>query len=204
MDKITITAKDVPAYGDYFGKGETVQLPDGYSAHIRMDYDTDNGAPWENSDGHGLVSEWTTRDKLPGELVLSEDSHGRSKRFYDFAGSVKIARRDGWDAAPYGQGTKGERAHRAAMADYGYLRAWCNNDWHYVGVIIDLQRNGETVENDSCWGIETHEDYHLEWTAEQLTYMINADRTARAKAALAQRKETRERKYWACRDVVTA
>lgn len=203
MKTIAVSIQDVPNYGDYHGAGEIIKLPDGYTAIVRMDYDADFGAPWENCDGHGIVSEWTSRDKKPGEFVLSEDSRGRSKRFYDFAQSVKIARRDGWDTAPYGQGTNGERAHRAAMADFEYLRAWCRDDWHYVIVSIELQRNGETVADDSCGGIETFRDYWREWTAEQLRYHVNADRTARANAAVHSRKETRERNYWACRDVVT-
>lgn len=201
MDKFTITAKDVPAYGDYFGEGESIELPDGYTARVRMNYDTDESAPWENYDGHGVVSEWTDRAKRSGEWVLLEDR--RMKRYYAFAESVKIARRDGWDTMPYGQGTKGERAHRATMADFEYLRQWCNGDWYYVGVTVELMRNGETVAEDSCWGIETFKDYHIEWTAERLQWHINADRTARANAALTKRKETRERKFWAYRDVVT-
>jgi len=35
--------------------------------------------PWREHDGHGAVSDWTSRDKKPGELVLNED--GRDKRF---------------------------------------------------------------------------------------------------------------------------
>lgn len=58
------------------------------------EHDSDSGAPWDNSDGHGPVSDWTTRDKLPGELILSSDRS--SKRFYDFAAAVQIARKDGW------------------------------------------------------------------------------------------------------------
>lgn len=202
MQKLTISTKDIPAYADYFEKGEIIDLQDGYSALVRMTQDADHDAPWDDCDGHGIVSEWTTRDKMPGELVLSES--GKNKRFYDFAASIKIARRDGWDAEPYKTGTKGEQAHRAVMSDYNFLRAWCNDEWCYVGVIIELRRNGVTVSDDSCWGIETFKDYHLEWTAEQLTYMVNADRKERAESAIARRKENKERIFWACRDVVTA
>ena len=52
-----------------------------------------HGLPWEENDGHGIVSEWTSRDKRAGELVLN--SNRGSKRFYDYAGTLKIAKRDG-------------------------------------------------------------------------------------------------------------
>lgn len=60
--------------------------------------DEDHGAPWEEEDGHGPVSEWTARAKLPGELVLCED-HG-CRRYYDFAAACRIARRDSWGFLP--------------------------------------------------------------------------------------------------------
>jgi hypothetical protein len=63
--------------------------------------DDDHGAPWDEEDGHGPVTGWESRGKRPGEMVLSEDSRGRAKRFYDFAEAVRIARRDGWGHLPY-------------------------------------------------------------------------------------------------------
>lgn len=82
-----------------FYPGETFEFEHNGVAYVATIVHSDmHGAPWEEEDGHGDVSEWTTRDKLPGELVLSED--GRSKRFYDFAGACKIARRDGWGFLP--------------------------------------------------------------------------------------------------------
>lgn len=82
-----------------FYPDETLEFEhDGVAYVATIESDDTHGAPWKEEDGHGDVSEWTTRDKLPGELVLSED--GRSKRFYDFAGACKIARRDGWGFLP--------------------------------------------------------------------------------------------------------
>lgn len=82
-----------------FYDGETFEFEHNGVAYVAtIESDDTHGAPWEEEDGHGDVSEWTRRDKLPGELVLSED--GRSKRFYDFAGACKIARRDGWGFLP--------------------------------------------------------------------------------------------------------
>jgi len=82
-----------------FYDGETFEFEhDGVAYVAAVEHDGDHGAPWKEEDGHGNVSEWTRRDKLPGELVLSEE--GRSKRFYDFAGACKTARRDGWGFLP--------------------------------------------------------------------------------------------------------
>jgi hypothetical protein len=141
---------------------------DGRDFARRTEDDFDYGAPWEECDGHGPVSDWTTRAKAPGEMILCED-RGR-RRLYDFAGAVKIARRDGWDAKPYG-GKPGEKAHRAAMADFDYLRRWCNDQWRYVGVIVAPVCSccGEISEGESVsvWGIESDcVDYLLEVSEE--------------------------------------
>lgn len=129
---------------------------------VKFERDEDAGAPWDNSEGHGAVSEWTTRDKLPGELVLNSDRG--SKRFYDFAEACKTARADGWDAAPHNDGTESKRqqAAKAALADFEYLRQWCANQWEYVGVIVTLldDEGEETEVSDSLWCVETFGDNH--------------------------------------------
>lgn len=133
------------------------------SFRVEWFYDHDSDAPWDREDVHGPVSDWTTRDKKPGEMVLCADR--RSKRFYDFAEAVKIARRDGWDTAPYKWPSDGARAHAAAMADFDYLRRWCNDDWHYCGIVVTLlNADGEPDSVDaSLWGIESDSpDYHDE------------------------------------------
>jgi hypothetical protein len=148
-------------------------------------YDDTGEVPWEMCDGHGPVSEWrryskgySDYPKAPGELVLCQD--GGHARFYDFEAAVKLARKDGWDTAPYKQGTPGERAHRAAMADYKYLADWCNNRWYYVGVIVE---HGDKCE--SCWGIESFADEYLKETARGLADAIRHQ-------LLAERKQARE------------
>jgi hypothetical protein len=102
----------------------------------RVDYSYDNtiGAPWEEYDGHGVVSEWTTREKRPSERVLA--SEGRTRRYYDVALSQMRAISDGWVAAPYDVGTPRQRAARAVEADYRRLKAWCNDKWYWMEVII--------------------------------------------------------------------
>lgn len=124
--------------------------------------DLDQGPPWQVNDGHGPVSEWTRRAKRPGERVLVADIGG-SKRFYGVQEATKTARRDGWDAEPFGTGTPGQRAARAVEADFQRLKDWCDSRWYYIGVTITLI-DGQDDEPDkavlwgvncSLWGIES-------------------------------------------------
>ena len=146
------------------------------TAVIAIVRDDCSDAPWEREDGHGEVTDWTSRAKAPGELVLNED-YG-SYRYYDFTGACELALRDGWGSEPFdipGE-TRKQRAARAARADYERLRRWCNDDWYYIGVcLFELPRDG--VERDpehiadaapfgilkhaALWGIESDSpDYH--------------------------------------------
>ena len=142
---------------------------------FRVDYRFDESAdaPWERGDMLGEVSDWTTRDKGPGERVLNTDRS--SKRYYDFAGAVKNAKEQGADAEPF-TGTAGERAARAAEAEYEYLRRWCNDQWHYVGVIVTLldDEGEDTSYDESVWGIEDDSLEYLAETAEELAGEILA------------------------------
>lgn len=151
--------------------GESIALTfEGWRIVATIHDDDDNTPPWKQEDGHGEVSDWTTRDKAPGELVLNED--GRSKWFYDFAGAVKTAKRDGWNAAPFDDGlTGGAKAAKAARADYERLRAWCNDDWRYIGVALqvwfeDIQLTDEY--GAALWGIESDAGEYCTETANEL------------------------------------
>jgi hypothetical protein len=134
-------------------KTDTVETH-GKTYRVRWVYDHDQGAPWEECDGHGIVTEWERRPKKPGEMILNEDRG--SKRFYDFQASVKRAKAEGWNISPYDWPTKGAQAHAAVMADYEYLRRWCNDQWHYCGIVVTLlDDDGEETDiSASLWGIE--------------------------------------------------
>lgn len=200
----------------------------GHNFRVSMATDCDTGAPWIEHDGHGIVSDWTSRDKKPGELVLACDGRGRARngvrRFYDFAETVKIARRDGWGIAPYkldierganglmranAQWFEGRQLvaiqtdwsddindatrqayamHRAtfpsartyaaaaAMADFERLRAWCADEWYWVGVTVELLDDfGDAMgETESLWGIESDADEHIGEVARELAGEIIA------------------------------
>lgn len=129
---------------------------DGFRFLIETERDIGAGAPWEEEDFHGPVSNWTTRDKSPGELVLNTDR--RSNRFYDFAEACRIALREGWGARGEEPGmTKRQIAALAAREDYERLKAWCDDEWGYVGVVVTLL-DVDGRETDFCaslWGIES-------------------------------------------------
>lgn len=135
----------------------------GYTAKIAIHQDEDSGPPWKQDDGHGVISEWTTRDKRAGERVLN--SSGNSKQFYDFAASVDLAKRDGWGlseahkaelANKLGrQPTRKEIIAAAVESDYKFVRGWCDNEWCYQGYTTEIETpDGETFDGDSCWGYE--------------------------------------------------
>lgn len=126
------------------------RLVDGLRFRVEWHYDEDTGAPWWEHDGHGIVTDWERRNKRPGEMVLCSDRF--IHRFYDYQASVRLALQDGWNTAPYQFRTKREQAAAAAMADFKRLRAWCNDEWHWCGVVVKMLDSD--IEH-SLWGIES-------------------------------------------------
>lgn len=186
----------------YLYDGETFERG-GRTFKVTFPYDDSGEAPWERAEGHGPVSDWTRRNKVPGERVLSRDRG--LKRFYDYAEAIKIAKRDGWglgeqelNALHSKLGKEPTRKQIAACAvekDYEYLRRWCDNQWWYVGVVVELldaDGNG-TGETESVWGIESDAYAYLAETANELADQINARLDT----------EAAEAAFWAERDVVT-
>lgn len=154
---------------DFRFDGDRVTMPDGWYVEFKSEYDSDHGAPWEEECGHGPVSDWVCRDKYAGERVMCSDHS--SKRYYDFAEAMKIAKRDGWglnDAelakltARLGHApTKGQIIEAAVEADFQYLKDWCDNKWHYIGVIVTLfDPDGVPQDDSSLWGVEDCGDYY--------------------------------------------
>ena len=103
---------------------------DGTAYRIEYHFDSDADLPWEGCDGHGIVSEWTLRDKRPGERVLCSDR--QSKRYYDVQATSEKAKREGWGIAPeLDKGlTQKQITALAVENDFQYLRGFCNDQWH--------------------------------------------------------------------------
>jgi hypothetical protein len=167
------------------GHGDVIRVQ-GRTFVMAIAPDDAMGPPWEEHDGHGVVSEWTTRGKAPGERVLNQD--GRSYRYYDVAESTRIAKRDAWGLGPDAMAELGRKLGRtptrkqviaaAVESDFERLRQWCNDVWHWCGVCLfdmprdGVERNPEHVANAlpfgildhrALWGIESDSpDYHAE------------------------------------------
>lgn len=186
----TLTSDEMPRLTP-----ETLELENGMTLRVDCEYDVDHEAPWEDGEGRGEVSEWTTRDKRSGERLLHSDRG--NKRYYDFASTLKIAKRDGWDAEPYHAAfpgeTRGQQAARAVEADFKFCRDWCEDRWHYIGVIVILQdAEGLELGCDSLWGVESCGDYWRE-IATEMANAILASYIA----------ESEERAHWEARDTIT-
>lgn len=154
----------------------------GLTFRFKCENDDTTGYPWEEHDGHGPVRGGDKSTKLPGERVL-----GRNQRWiYDFATAVRIAKRDWICGEP--KATVGVRAVAAVEEDFERMRQWCDDDWNWVGVVVELLDDEDNViESDSIWGIESDSGDYLETVAFELADGLSAEPMKRMEfAALAQ------------------
>ena len=145
-----------------------------YRVEFIADYDM--GAPWEERDGHGVVSDWERRDKKPGEVVIASD-HGW-KRFYDVAAATHIAKRDGWGVsnADTSNLTPAQITAMAVQHDMECMRDWCNDVWHWCGVsVFPLTEGGDELRSktESLWGIESDADSYFDEVIAELIAQIS-------------------------------
>lgn len=139
--------------GDTFTQG-------GKQFRVTFPYDERTSEPWREFDCHGPVTDWTRRDKAPGELVLTSDRG--SRRYYDFQEACKIARTV-WGF------TSREEAAQAARRDYERLRDWCANHWHFVIVSVELlDDDGDMIDRETLGGVESDCGDYLETLAHEL------------------------------------
>jgi hypothetical protein len=188
----------MPARSYIYWDGDTFTRH-GFEFTVTHPCDDSGDAPWERCDGHGPVSDWTRRDKRPGERILCEDRG--SHRFYDWQAACKLARTEGWNAKPYDAPNQIERAVRA---DFDRLRDWCNDRWQYLGVVVTLKG---TEHEDSLWGVESDAYDYLAETAhdlaDEILHRLGKLPEQRRQAWRAALTEAREARYWAQRDVAT-
>ena len=184
----------------------------GRQFEVSLFEDDCSDAPWERDDGHGPVR--FIRDSEPlakGETVLCDMDRGRF--VYNFGQALLIASRDRWGLAldeltrltqTLGKKpSKGQIRAAAVRADMNHLRAWCRNDWCYVGVCVNIigvdgEPAGGQFDN-ALWGVESSGDYWRE-VARDLADEILFNRRTAWRAALS---EARASRYWASRDVQT-
>lgn len=114
---------------------------------IATDYDNFGDTPWDFCEPIFKPTEWTRRDKKPGELVLADDRGYR--RYYDFSGAVKALRK---------AGVSGTDAAKAARAEFECFRGWCADQWHYMTVFVaPVDEDGIPIEEryEAVGGIES-------------------------------------------------
>jgi len=133
----------------------------GLTFDVTTEFDDGADAPWDSC-GHGVVSNWTTRNPEPGERVLAVDGHnGHSRRYYDMTASLAIAKKDGWGLPD--EKAKGLKPHQitaqAVEDDFQFLRGWCADEWHYVIVIVTLH---DTDYSLSTCNVEDRDGYVLQ------------------------------------------
>lgn len=150
------------------------------------------GTPWDRECGHVDVSDWKQRDKRPSEVIINEDR--RSRRFVCIREAVEKATCDGWDLSVGAMQalteklkrtpTKREVIAEAVRLDIERMRAWCNNEWGYVGVCVCLLDSEGSPIGDkyaaACWGLESDSDDLLREVAKECA----ADTMAEAQATL--------------------
>jgi hypothetical protein len=178
----------------YIGEAWTF-THNGQSFKAKIEQDTDLGAPWEEHDGHCPVqrvahnygSQWGD-SKKPGELVFHRGDRREYSYMVDMPECIALALADGWGApdsdvarfvAKHGrQPTKRETAVLAVLADIEFLRGWCADDWHWVGVMVcPIGEDGEPVgQDESVWGIDSLSgDYIRDDVAHELADQCTID-----------------------------
>ena len=196
---------------DYCDKFDFDYLGFNFRAYIVAD--DNNRRPWEDCDGHGPVREDLRESKKPGEKILGPSGSRDVWYLYDWQAAQREALRDGWGAKDSHQPgeTRRQYAARAVQADFDFLRGWCCDHWHYVGVCVArLDDDGEECEDPyvyALWGIESNAGDYLREVAAENAHQCLSDagllpeqRRAAWHKAL---REARERKQWAARGVLT-
>lgn len=151
---------------------------------VRHERDDHHGEPWKESDGHGRVTDWEPLDAgLDPQRYRPLVERHSIGRYYDWEESLKIATRDKWGLSEVERDKLAERLHcvrptdaeiteRAVQLDYEFLRGWCQDDWWYIAVVVQLQ--GTTIDR-SLWGIESNAGEYLQEVARELADQIIED-----------------------------
>lgn len=134
---------------------------DGRRFRLIVEHDGDMREPWKEHDCHGVVSEWTTRKKKPGERILVQG--GGSYHYYDVQASMQRACKD-W----FPPGVSREQVARSVEADFKRLRAWCNDEWHWAWIRVMLLDGKDAGKSESLGGLESDDEQHISEEAHNL------------------------------------
>ena len=162
--------------------GEYVQIErDGLTIRATIHHDDDAAPPWEETDGHGPVSDWTDGTPPgPGWAEIDNDHGGRLVRFYDMNGALEKANKEGWGVD--GGMTEGESLTdyrmRAVQLDFERMRGWCRQDWRYIGIAVTVWKAGIQLTADfahALWTIESDSGSYLAEVANEYADEAIAD-----------------------------
>lgn len=148
----------------------------GLTFAVQIKQDEDSRQPWKECEGHGPVREanrngWSGHiEKSPGECILHSGDRGCYSWVYDWAGAIRLAEEDGWGVseenrpANWALLTKRQQTEIAVQRDFDFLKAWCDDEWVWSGVVVTLMiedDDGELVRykgpldcRDALWSVE--------------------------------------------------
>lgn len=160
--------------------GDTFEYK-GAKFRVEISYDDCGEAPWDRSDGHGVVTGWQRRDYVDpprGFWRLNVDRH--SERLYNWYETMAIAKRDGWGLCPEEIAKLGARLKReptkrdirkeAVRRDFAFLEGWCSDDWNYV--VIGVEQVGGDGDKQYLGGVESNAGDYIRECAEDLAHEL--------------------------------
>lgn len=182
---------------------------------VTIEQDCDSGRPWKECDGYGVVREskrseyFRGVEKRAGERVLHDGGRNEYTWVFDWAATMKEAKRDGWGLsdddkpANWGTLTKGQQLEIIVQRDFNFLKAWCDEEWVWCGVCVELaDYHGPLDLERSLWSVEY-------WQYEDLDSKKNKHIRTEVIAEMMQdiaetyRAEEAEKQACAERDIVT-
>jgi hypothetical protein len=137
-----------------------------------------HGAPWEEDDGRGIVTDWLYYPDDPNLRKLGNEGRDGNARYFDVAATRAKAKADGWGLSDEDRAKLPKRATKAQILDaivegeYRFLNGWCSDEWEYIGVIVSLPGTGIDA---SLWGIESNAGDYLQEVARELADQIIGD-----------------------------
>ncbi len=164
----------------------------GYRFRVNYPHDEDHEAPWDDGDGRGIVRELPYgENKKPGERIMQ--THNRDKWAFDWAGTIKKAKEEGWGVDPalvtkYGW-TNAQMAEAATKAEFDLFRSWLKDEWHYVGIVITHlpEEDSDTLlpgyvpldYGHAVWGFQNNDEYLTTETDNMIdSYVAELDNAA--------------------------
>lgn len=153
----------------------------GHSFRAFIEQDDDATPPWERYDGMVPVTDWENRDNRPSEVIINDNRIAR--RFVCVRAAIEQATRDGWGigddhlaslTSKLGRApTKREVIAEAVRLNIEFMRAWCADEWCYIGVCVCLlDENGTPIGDkyaSAVWGIESNADDYIHEVARELS-----------------------------------